>query len=64
MGKISDYMKLDKNSLIKSANDMKSELLGLRFSLSVSGMEKPHRIKNLKKNIARIMTVYNSKFRK
>lgn len=56
-----DLMKLDKQALSKRAGDMRAELLGLKFSLSVSGMEKPHRIKVLKKNIARIMTVYNLK---
>ncbi len=38
-------------------NDLKAELFNLRFQLAVNQLDNPMRIKAVKKDIARIMTV-------
>ena len=40
-------------------NDLKTELFNLRFQLAVNQLDNPMRIKAVKKDIARIMTVLN-----
>ncbi len=40
---------------------LKSELFNLRFQLAVNQLENPHKIKENKKEIARVMTVIAEK---
>ena len=37
--------------------DLRKEIFGLKMQQSAAGMEKPHQLKILKKNIARLLTV-------
>ena len=41
--------------------DLKKELLSLRFQLATGNLENTAQIKNTKKDVARLMTVLNSK---
>ena len=43
--------------LEKEVEELKKELFNLRFSLATNGLENPMRIKEVKKDIARIKTV-------
>ncbi|MBH47075.1 MAG: 50S ribosomal protein L29 [Halobacteriovorax sp.] len=36
--------------------DLRKEIFGLKMQQSAAGMEKPHQLKVLKKNIARLLT--------
>ena len=45
--------------LNKQLKDLKAELFNLRFQLAVNQLDNPMRIKAVKKDIARIMTVLN-----
>ncbi|MBQ7922235.1 MAG: 50S ribosomal protein L29 [Clostridia bacterium] len=40
---------------------LKSELFNLRFQLAINQLENPHKIKETKKEIARVMTVIAEK---
>ena len=42
--------------LEKELGELKSELFKLRFSLATNGLDNPMKIKDVKKNIARIKT--------
>ena len=43
--------------LEKELSELKSELFKLRFSLATNGLENPMKIKEVKKDIARINTI-------
>lgn len=55
--KIKEIKSLTNEELEKKLKDLKSELFNLRFQLAVNQLENPMRIKEVKKNIARILTV-------
>ena len=40
---------------------LKSELFNLRFQLAINQLENPHKIKETKKDIARVMTIIAEK---
>ena len=41
--------------------ELKEELFNLRFQLAVNQLDNPHKIVEVKKDIARVMTVLNQK---
>lgn len=43
--------------LASMLNDLKTELFNLRFQLAINQLDNPHKIKETKKEIARVMTV-------
>ena len=47
--------------LEKLVDEMKMELLRLRFKKQVQGLENPMEIRKLKRNIARVLTVIREK---
>ena len=55
--KISKIKEMSSPDLEKEVNELKSELFKLRFSLATNGLENPMKIKEVKKDIARIKTV-------
>ena len=55
--KISKIKEMSSPELEKELSELKSELFKLRFSLATHGLENPMRIKEVKKDIARINTV-------
>lgn len=40
---------------------LKSELFNLRFQLAINQLENPHKIKETKKEIARVMTIISER---
>ena len=55
--KISKIREMSSPELEKELGELKSELFKLRFSLATNGLENPMKIKEVKKDIARINTV-------
>ena len=53
--KINDIRKMSSPDLEKELGELKSELL--RFSLATNGLDNPMKIKEVKKDIAKINTV-------
>ena len=55
--KAKDVREMSKAELQDKLSDLKAELFNLRFQLAVNQLENPMRIKAVKKDIARVMTV-------
>ena len=47
--------------LASMLNDLKTELFNHRFQLAINQLDNPHKIKETKKEIARVMTVIAEK---
>lgn len=58
---INDLRKKTVDELKKIEEESRAELFALRFQSSFGNLEKPHRINELKKTVARILTVINEK---
>lgn len=57
MMKINKIKEMSSPELEKELVELKSELFKLRFSLATNGLDNPMKIKEVKKEIARIKTV-------
>ncbi len=55
--KINDITKMSSPELEKELGELKTELFKLRFSLATNGLDNPMKIKEVKRDIARINTV-------
>ena len=55
--KISKIKEMSSPELEKELSELKTELFKLRFSLATHGLDNPMRIKEVRKDIARITTV-------
>ena len=55
--KINKIREMSSQDLEKELGELKSELFKLRFSLATNGLDNPMRIKEVKKDIARVKTV-------
>ena len=55
--KINKVREMSSPELEKELGELKSELFKLRFSLATNGLENPMKIKEVKKDIARINTI-------
>ena len=55
--KMADIRKLTTEDLNKKLEENKKELFNLKFALSTGNLEKPHRIKELRHEVAKIKTV-------
>ena len=55
--KIDKIKEMSSPELEKELSELKTELFKLRFSLATSGLDNPMKIKEVKKDIARINTV-------
>lgn len=55
--KINKIREMSSPDLEKELGELKSELFKLRFSLATNGLDNPMKIKEVKKDIARIKTV-------
>ena len=58
---LNDYKKMNEKELEAELNALKQELFKLRFSLSLNGLDNPHKIVDTKKNIARVSTILTIK---
>ncbi|MBQ4262994.1 MAG: 50S ribosomal protein L29 [Bacilli bacterium] len=55
--KMEDIRKMSTEDLNKKLNENKKELFNLKFAAATGNLEKPHRIKELRHEVARIKTV-------
>ena len=55
--KMNDIRKLTTEELNKKLEEIKKELFNLKFSSATGNLEKPHRIKELRHEVAKIKTV-------
>ncbi len=58
---MSEIAKLDNTAIVKKIEELRVELFNYKFKKHTSGVEKPHLVKNLKKEIARLNTALNQK---
>ncbi len=59
--KASELRKLSVEELKKKVDEWKMELLKLRFKKQIQGLENPMAIRNLKRDIARALTIIREK---
>jgi large subunit ribosomal protein L29 len=61
MLKTSEISKLSVKEITEKVASLKSELFNSKFNKFTTGSEKPHTVKLLKKNIARLLTQKSAK---
>ena len=61
--KTAELRELDAEGLAKKLGENREELFKLRFQHATAQLEKTHRLREVRKDIARIMTVQNAKKR-
>ena len=59
--KTTELRKMSSQELAKKLQDLKQELFNLRFQHAVNQLDNPHKISDVKKDIARVKTVLNEK---
>ena len=59
--KASELRQMSTEQLNAKLVELKEELFNLRFQLEVQQLENPHKIKDVKHDIARVMTVLREK---
>ena len=56
-----DIRKMSAEELENKLKELKSELFNLRFQHAINQLENPHKIADVKKDIARVMTILHEK---
>ena len=56
-----DIRNMSSEELENKLKELKNELFNLRFQNAINQLDNPHRISEVKKDIARVMTVLNEK---
>ena len=59
--KTNEIRKMSAEELDAKLKELKSELFNLRFQHAINQLENPHRIAEVKKDIARVMTILREK---
>ena len=59
--KTNDIRKMSVEELNKTLKELKEELLNLRFQNTINQLDNPHKIADVKKDIARVKTILNEK---
>ena len=59
--KAAELVKLSVEELNAKLKELKGELFNLRFQHAINQLENPHKIADVKKDIARVMTVLRQK---
>ena len=59
--KATELREMSVEQLNAKLGELKEELFNLRFQLEVQQLENPHKIKDVKHDIARVMTVLREK---
>ncbi len=57
--KVTDIRAMSADELASKLNELKDELFHLRFQLAINQLENPHKITEVKRDIARVLTVMN-----
>ena len=58
---VNDLKKMSAEELNAQLKELKSELFNLRFQHAINQLDNPQKIVEVKKNIARVMTVLSEK---
>lgn len=61
MLKMSEVNKMDTASINVKVSELRKELFDLKLQKSTTNVEKPHLLKTIKKDIARLLTAANNK---
>ena len=59
--KANELRELSSEQLAAKLGELKEELFNLRFQLAINQLENPHKITDVKHDIARVMTVLREK---
>ena len=59
--KANELRNMTAEELSKKLKELKEELFNLRFQLAINQLDNPHKIEDVKKDIARVMTVLHEK---
>ena len=59
--KAAELRTMSVEALEEKLKELKTELFNLRFQHAINQLENPHKIADVKKDIARVMTVLNQK---
>ena len=59
--KAKEMQNMSSEELTKKLGDLKEELFNLRFQHAINQLDNPHRTDDVKKDIARVMTVMRQK---
>ena len=59
--KASEMQSMSVEELSKKLADLKEELFNLRFQHAINQLDNPHKIDDVKKDIARVMTILHEK---
>ena len=59
--KAKEIREMSSEELNKKLGELKNELFNLRFQHAINQLDNPHRINDVKKDIARVMTVLREK---
>ena len=59
--KATELRAMSAEDLAKKLADLKQELFNLRFQHAINQLDNPHKIADVKKDIARVMTVLGEK---
>ena len=59
--KAKELREMSKEQLESKLTDLKRELFNLRFQLAINQLDNPHKIGDVKHDIARVMTVLREK---
>ncbi len=57
--KVQEIKALTAEELQKKLTELKDELFHLRFQLAINQLDNPHKITEVKRDIARVLTVIN-----
>ncbi len=52
---------MSREEILNKVDELKKELFALRFKSAVGQLEQPHKVKETKKEIARLLTTLNAK---
>ncbi len=61
MSKIDKFKDMTSEELNKQVKSLKEELFNLRFQHAMNQLDNPHKIADVKKEIARVMTILQEK---
>lgn len=59
--KVNEIREMSSEALEKKLAELKEELFNLRFQHAINQLDNPHKIADVKRDIARVMTVINEK---
>ena len=59
--KINELREMSAEALEKKLGELKEELFNLRFQHAINQLDNPHKIADVKRDIARVMTLLNEK---